>query len=74
MSYNALNWEMQDSAGDIKNYAIIAIDSSHLSSGDLAKGGKKTGTIVFEVPKDDKGLTLHYKDSFFSSKTIEIKL
>lgn len=74
MSYNALNWEMQDSSGDIKNYSILAIDNSNLSNGDLAKGGKKNGTIVFEVPKNDKGLTLHYKDSFFSSKTIEIKL
>lgn len=73
MSYNAFNWEMQDSTGDIKSYSWVT-DDTHIGSGDLAKGGKKVGTIVFEVPKDDKALTLHYKDSFFSNKTIEIKL
>lgn len=73
MSYNAFNWEMQDSTGDIKSQTF-AVDDNNLSSGELAKGGKKTGTIVFEVPKDDKNLTLHHKDSFFSNKTVEIKL
>ena len=73
ISYNAFNWEMQDSTGDIKSYSWVT-DDTHIGSGDLAKGGKKVGTIVFEVPKDDKALTLHYKDSFFSNKTIEIQL
>lgn len=74
MSYNAFDWEMQDSSGDIKSYSIMATDNSYISSGELAAGGKKTGTIVFEVPSGDAGLVLHYKDSLFSDKTIEIKL
>ena len=76
ISYNTLDWEMQDSNGDIKNYlgAAMAQASDNLGSGDLAKNGTKTGSIVFEVPSGDSKLTLHYKSSFWSDKTVEIEL
>ena len=74
LSYNALDWKMQDSNGAMESYAFIADDDGHLGSGDLIKGGKKTGSLVFEVPKDDKGLVLHYKPSYFSNDEVKIKL
>lgn len=75
ISYNVYDWELQDSDGDIKSAAGLtySIDDG-LGSGDLAKGGKKSGALIFEVPKDDAGLELHYKASFWSDKTINIKL
>jgi len=74
MSYNVFDWELQDGSGDIKSQAWAIGNEDNLSSGDLAKGGKKSGSVVFEIPKDDHDLTLHYKSSFWSNKTIEIKL
>lgn len=76
LSYNTLDWEMQDSSGSIEGYmdAMMAQADDNLGSGDLAKGGKKAGSIVFEVPKGDKGLILHFKSSFWSDKSVEIKL
>jgi len=75
ISYNTYDWELQDSDGDIQSVAMLtySIDDG-LGSGDLAKGGKKSGSLVFEVPKNDTGLVLHYKSSFWSDKTVDIKL
>ncbi len=73
ISYNSYDWEIQDSDGDIQNVALYTQDGA-LSSGELAAGGKKTGDLFFEVPKDDDGLILHYEVSFWSNKTIKIKL
>lgn len=75
ISYGTWDWEVQDSDGDIQNVASISYSTDGaLNSGDLAPGGKKTGDLYFEVPKDDSGLILHYKSSFWSSRTIKIKL
>jgi uncharacterized protein affecting Mg2+/Co2+ transport len=74
ISYNVYDWELQDSDGDIKSQAFVVGNDDSLSSGELAKGGKKSGSIIFEVSKGDSGLVLHYKSSFWSDKTIEIKL
>lgn len=75
ISYGTWDWEIQDSDGDIKSVAGIqyATDGA-LGSGDLAAGGKKSGDLYFEVPAGDTGLVLHYKSSFWSSKTVDIKL
>lgn len=75
ISYNTYEWQLQDSDGDIKSAdALTFTVDDGLTSGDLAKGGKRTGSIVFEAPKGGTGLILHYKSSFLSDKTIEIKL
>ena len=76
VQYNALDWEMQDANGNIEKYtdAALAQADDSLDSGELAKGGKKSGSIVFQVPKDSTGLILHYKSSFWSDKTVQIKL
>lgn len=75
ISYNTYDWELQDSDGDIQSVSgsHYIIDNG-LGNGDLAAGGKKSGYLLFEVPKDDTGLVLHYKPSFWSDKTMNIKL
>ena len=76
LSYNTLDWEIEDSQGNIEDYmdAMMAQADDDLGSGDLAAGGKKKGSIVFSVPKGDKGLVLHFSPSFWSDKNVEIKL
>ncbi len=76
LSYNAFDWKIQDSNGTIEDYteAMLAQPDNSLGSGDLTKGGKKSGSIVFQVPKGDKGLILHFESSIWSSKSVEIKL
>jgi hypothetical protein len=67
--YNTLDWKMVDSTGDENTYAIWGgNENTILSSGDLNPNGIKTGTISFEIPKDDTDLTLRYYETIFSSK------
>ena len=72
--FNALNWNIEDSDGVIDSYSIFAAADDALNSGELAKGGKKSGSIVFEVPAGDANLKLHYKPSFLSNKEVIINL
>lgn len=76
LSYNPYDWEIQDSNGDIQSIDAglqFTVDGS-LNSGDLAPNGKKSADLYFQVPKDDAGLVLHYKASYWQDKTINIKL
>ena len=62
VSYNFLDWTMVNSQGqeDSTSFTILDTDTN-LGSGDLKAGGTKSGTIVFEEPKDDAPLKLlHY--------------
>lgn len=68
MSYNSYDWKMEDGSGAIESAAIVIGDDDALNSGELAKGGTKKGSIVFEVPKDDKTLKLHYSPNIFTDK------
>lgn len=74
ISYNALDWKMRDSSGDIKSYSIGASADDSISYGELSSGGTKVGSVVFEVPSGDNGLVLQYEPGFWSSKKLEIKL
>lgn len=76
ISYNTLDWKIEDSNGVIEDYlsaAMAAADDS-LDSGDLAVGGKKVGSIVFEVPAGDAKLKLHYKPVLSFNDEITINL
>lgn len=73
-SFNAFDWKMEDSNGVIDTYEIIAQADDALNSGDLASGGTKKGSLVFEVPAGDAGLKLHYKPNMFSSKEVIVNL
>ena len=75
LSYNPYYFKMQNSQGQQENETFTIIDQdTSLQSGELVAGGKVSGTIVFEEPKDDTGLTLIYSDSIWSSKELKIKL
>lgn len=74
--YYAIDWKMEDSEGSLDTYSITGSlsDDGALGSGELTSGGKKTGTLVFEVPAGDTNLRLHYQSSSWSNKGVIIKL
>lgn len=73
LSYNALDFSIEDSEGSIETHNIMANADDAIVAGNLAKGGKKTGSVIFEVPAGSN-LKLHYKPSFWSSKKVVINL
>lgn len=75
ISYNPFDFKMSNSQGQIVDQAFTTIDTNTaLQSGELAPGGKVTGTIAFEQPAGDPGLQLQYTPSFWSDKTIKVNL
>ncbi|MCM3574614.1 DUF4352 domain-containing protein [Mesobacillus jeotgali] len=75
ISYNPFDFKMSNSQGQILDQAFTTIDTNTaLQSGELAPGGKVTGTIAFEQPAGDPGLQLQYTPSFWSDKTIKVNL
>lgn len=75
ISYNAYDWKMLNSQGqeDDETFSIVDSDNA-LNSGDLAAGGTKTGTLVYEELKDETSLKLlYYSNSLFDeNSTFEI--
>jgi len=67
ISYNVYDWSMVNSQGQKDDAAFTTIDNNtNLSSGELMPGGTKTGTIVFEEPKNESSLKLlYYNNSLF---------
>lgn len=75
LDYNTYEFKVQDSNGVQQNEALTALSEGKLNSGSLAKGGKVTGKLAYEVPKDDAGLKLLYQNfSFFDNKAITFNL
>lgn len=75
ITYNPFDFKMANSQGQIVDTGFITVDSdTALSSGELAPGGKVSGTISFEQPAGDAGLQLQYVPSFWSDKTIKVNL
>lgn len=75
ISYNPFDFKMSNSQGQIVDQAFTTIDTNtSLQSGELAPGGKVSGTIAFEQPTGDPGLQLQYTPSFWSDKTIKVNL
>lgn len=75
LDYNTFNFKLQDSNGVQQSEAFSALSEGKLNSGSLAAGGKVTGKLAYEVPKDDAGLKLLYQDfSFFDNKAITFNL
>jgi hypothetical protein len=75
ISYNPYDFEMSNSQGNITDITFTTIDTdTALSSGELAPGGKVSGTLAFEQPINDTKLQLLYTPSFWSDKTITINI
>lgn len=75
-SYNILEWQIEDADGALESVDIMGsgADSTSLSSGELTAGGKKNGTLVFQVPKGQTGLKLHYKPLLSTVSEMVIEL
>lgn len=72
LSYNTFDFKMEDTNGAIESPTFVST-TNDLSSGELAKGGKKIGSVVFEVPANSK-LKMHYQPSFWSNKDVIINM
>lgn len=74
MNYNVFEFKAENSNGaaenaDMQTYSL----PDSLGSGDLVKGGKKSGSMIFEVPAGSS-LKLHYQPSFWSNKKVIVNL
>ena len=74
MNYNVFEFKAEDSNGaaESANGQTYSLPDS-LGSGDLVKGGKKSGSVIFEVPTGSS-LKLHYQPSFWSNKKVIVNL
>jgi len=71
--YNPLDFKIKDSNGNITEKDFNTVDKdTALSYGELAPGGTVSGTVVFEVPKNDSNLTLIYEYEY--NKEVSLKL
>lgn len=67
ISYNTWDWKIINSQGQIDGETFTTIDSdTNLGSGDLARNGSKTGTMVFEVPINETSIKLYYYGNILS--------
>ena len=75
ISYSPFEFKVQDSNGNQKDLdaGTYSLDLP-FESGSLAGGGKVSGDMLFEVPKDDQNLTLIYTSSFWGNQKINIQL
>jgi hypothetical protein len=75
ISYNAFNFKMANSQGQIVDQAFTIVDSdTSLGSGELAPGGTVSGTISFEQPADDPELQLQFEPGFWSGDMVKVDL
>ena len=74
MKYNVFEFKAEDSNGaaESANWQTYSLPDS-LGSGNLVKGGKKSGSMIFEVPAGSS-LKLHYQPSFWSNKKVIVDL
>ena len=74
---SSINWKMGNSKGQILEEAIVLFngDNDLLSGSGLKKGGKASGSVVFEQPVGDKELEVLYYDNYFDEKeTFKVKI
>lgn len=75
VDYNEFNYKIQDATGNQTNAAFLGSEvPNKMNSGSLAAGGKLNANLVFEVPKDMKGLKLVMEPNFFSKQQVTIVL
>lgn len=69
--YSPFDFELENGDGDIHDYAT-SLQDDHLGSGSLAADGRKTGSLVFEVPAKDTRLTLHYDNYSYGEASFKL--
>lgn len=75
-TYLSTDWKIEDNDGALEsvNIGACAADDGCLNTGDLVAGGKKNGTLIFEVPAGQQSLKIHYKPSFSFEKEAIIEI
>ena len=69
VSYNEFDFRVQTAGGQVLDLAFTTAEGG-LESGDLIAGGKHSGTVTFEVPKETGHQYLIYKSSFEPDRII----
>lgn len=64
--YNPFYFKVKDADGFEYNVGLNT-DGQALKSGELSKGEKARGTVLFEVKKESKGMVLEYRPIVFGS-------
>jgi hypothetical protein len=71
--YNEYDFRIQTSGGQVLDPAF-AVSEGGLDSGDLIGGGKISGTVTFEPPKEQGHQYLIYKPSAWSSDRVIVQI
>ena len=73
-SYNSLDFRVQTAEGQVLDHHWFNPRDDDLESGDLVTGGKVTGTIVFEVPKEEGHQYILYKPNAWKPDRIVVQI
>jgi hypothetical protein len=65
ISFNVFDWKLQVPTGEVKDAFDSAGNPNWLGSGDLVKGGTKSGAVCYEAPGGGQFILI-YKPSFWS--------
>lgn len=75
ISVNPLEFKLLNSNGELAEIdGETYLLKDQFDSAELVKGGTKSGSIVFQAPKDDNGLKLVYKPNLLKDVEVKIKL
>ncbi|MBR2735112.1 MAG: DUF4352 domain-containing protein [Clostridia bacterium] len=68
-------FKIQDSNGTIEGDHVEGWSmDDYFNASEIVPNGSKTGSLLFEVPKDDKNLTFIYEPKAFSDQRVKVKL
>lgn len=65
-TYGIFAWKIQTPSGDVKDTAISDSNNKY-GNGDLVPGGKKTGRVCFDNPKESGTYVVLWQPDLFSS-------
>lgn len=75
INYNSYDFKIQNSQGQLVDTCFVILDTdTKLNYGKLVVGGYISGTLVYEEPKNDTGLTLIYTPSYWDDSSIRFNL
>ena len=71
--YNGFDFRIQTAGGQVLDQSFSSAED-RLGSGDLVSGGKHSGTVTFEVPKEPGYRYILYKPNSFKSDRIVVQI
>jgi len=72
--YNPLNLRIQTAEGQVLDYYWFNPRDDDLASGDLVTGGRISGSVVFEVPKEEGHQYILYKPNAWKPDRLVIQI